>query len=74
MAVDILIYLGLLMISGGRVGAESDKKMPVIMYFYPASPPCRAAMLVARAVGVDLNSNHTDITSGAQLTPEFIKV
>nr|CAD7456812.1 unnamed protein product [Timema tahoe] len=60
--------------SGGRVGAESDKKMPVIMYFYPASPPCRAAMLVARAVGVDLNSNHTDITSGAQLTPEFIKL
>nr|CAD7574300.1 unnamed protein product [Timema californicum] len=52
--------------TGGRVGAESGKKMPVIMYFYPASPPCRAAMLVARAVGVDLNSNHTDITSAIE--------
>jgi glutathione S-transferase len=48
--------------------------MTVDLYYVPASAPCRTVMLVARAVGVDLNLKLTNLMEGAHLTPEFLKV
>ncbi|KAF4522944.1 hypothetical protein B566_EDAN012639 [Ephemera danica] len=46
--------------------------MVVDFYYVPGSAPCRAAMLTARAVGVELNLKYVDLKNGEQLKPEFI--
>ena len=48
--------------------------MPIDFYYVPGSGPCRSVRLVAAAVGVDLNLKHTDLITGENLKPEFIKV
>lgn len=48
--------------------------MPIDFYYIPGSAPCRAVLLAAKAVGVDLNLKITDLMKGEHLTPEFIKV
>lgn len=44
------------------------------LYYFPPSPPCRAVMLVANAVGVTLNKKMVNITKGEQMLPEYIKL
>jgi glutathione S-transferase len=48
--------------------------MSLDLYYVPASAPCRAVMLAANAVGVQLNLKRVDLMKGEHLTPEFIKV
>ncbi|XP_017855534.1 PREDICTED: LOW QUALITY PROTEIN: glutathione S-transferase 1-1-like [Drosophila arizonae] len=43
-------------------------------YYLPASAPCRAVLMVARAVGVELNKKLLNTLAGEQLTPEFVKI
>ncbi|KAJ8972606.1 hypothetical protein NQ314_000097 [Rhamnusium bicolor] len=48
--------------------------MPIDFYYVPGSSPCRAVLLAAKAIGVDLNLKLTDLMKGEHLTPEFIKI
>ena len=43
-------------------------------YYLPASAPCRAVMMLAKAIGVRLNLKIIDILKGENLKPEYIKV
>ncbi|KAG5334345.1 GSTT1 transferase, partial [Acromyrmex charruanus] len=49
-------------------------KMPIDLYQLTGSPPCRAVLLTAAAVGVDLNVKNVDLSAGEHLKSEFIKV
>lgn len=44
------------------------------LYYMPTSPPCRSVMLVAKALGVNLNLKMINVMEGEHLTPEFLKV
>ncbi|KAG0713704.1 Glutathione S-transferase 1, isoform C [Chionoecetes opilio] len=46
--------------------------MPVDLYYLEISPPCRAVILTAKAVGLELNLKELDIFKGAQMKPEFL--
>jgi hypothetical protein len=48
--------------------------MPIDLYYFLASPPCRSVMLVAKALNVELNLKVTDLSKGDNKTPEFLKV
>lgn len=48
--------------------------MPLDFYYMDMSPPCRAVMLTAKAVGVDLNLKLVNIMTGDHRKPEFLKV
>lgn len=48
--------------------------MTIDFYYVPGSAPCRAVLLTAKALGLDLNLKLTDLMAGEQLTPEFLKV
>ena len=49
--------------------------MPAIdLYYVPISPPCRAVMMTAFAVGVDVNLKIVDLLGGEQMKPEFLKI
>lgn len=43
-------------------------------YYLPASVPCRAVMMLAKAIGVRLNLKIVDISKREQLKFSFIKV
>ncbi|CAG2066523.1 unnamed protein product [Timema podura] len=49
-------------------------KMTIDLYYLPASAPCRSIMLLAKAIGVELNLKKTVLTNGDHLKPEFLKV
>ncbi|XP_044741249.1 glutathione S-transferase D7-like [Chrysoperla carnea] len=44
------------------------------LYYFPPSPPCRAVMLTAKAVGVKLNLKLLNITEGEHMNAEFVKL
>lgn len=48
--------------------------MGIDLYYVPGSAPCRAVLLAAKALGIDLNLKYTDLMKGEHLTPEFIKL
>ena len=48
--------------------------MSLDLYYLPASAPCRAVLLAANAVGVQLNLKYVQLMKGEHLTPEYIKV
>lgn len=48
--------------------------MPIDFYYVPGSAPCRAVLLAAKAVGIELNLHHVDLMKGEQLAPEFVKM
>lgn len=48
--------------------------MPVDLYYHPFSPPSRAVVLMAKAVGVDLNLKKIDILAGEHMKPEFLAI
>ncbi|XP_018349478.1 PREDICTED: glutathione S-transferase 1-1-like isoform X1 [Trachymyrmex septentrionalis] len=60
--IDFVIYV------------EFDFKMPIDLYQLTGSPPCRAVLLTAAAVGVDLNVKNVNLSAGEHLKPEFIKM
>lgn len=44
------------------------------MYYFPASPPTRAVLMLARALGLMMNLKLVNIMEGEQMKPEFLKV
>lgn len=46
--------------------------MAIDLHYMLKSPPCRAVMLTAEAVGVKLNLKEVDIFKGEHKTPEFL--
>lgn len=45
-----------------------------ILYYVNRSPPCRTVLMVAKAIGVDLELKLTLTAKGENRTPEFLKV
>ncbi|CAG4945133.1 unnamed protein product [Colias eurytheme] len=54
---------------GGKMPAQ-----PIKLYYLPPSPPCRAVMMTARALGLELDLILTNILEGEHKTPEFTKI
>nr|QHU79971.1 glutathione S-transferase D4 [Bemisia tabaci] len=44
------------------------------LYYMPFSPPCRAVIMTAKLLEVDINLKFTDLFKGEQNTPEFLKM
>ncbi|XP_076229483.1 glutathione S-transferase D1-like, partial [Nomia melanderi] len=42
-------------------------------YFYPTSPPCRAVILTARTIGLDMNYKELPVLTMEHITPELLK-
>nr|XP_031829453.1 glutathione S-transferase D1-like [Nomia melanderi] len=42
-------------------------------YFYPTSPPCRAIILTARTIGLDMNYKELPVLTMEHITPELLK-
>ncbi|KAJ2947660.1 hypothetical protein O0L34_g17464 [Tuta absoluta] len=60
-----------------NAAARSKSRMPVApikLYYLPPSPPCRAVMMTAKVLGLDLDLVMTNIMEGAHMTPEFLKM
>ncbi|CAH2085413.1 unnamed protein product [Euphydryas editha] len=47
---------------------------PIKLYYLPPSPPCRAVMMTARAVGIEFDLVLTNIMEGQHKMPEFSKM
>lgn len=48
--------------------------MPIDFYWMPLSAPCRAPLLTAKALGVDLNLKEVDLFANEQMKPEFVAI
>lgn len=48
--------------------------MAVDLYYTKFSPPCRAVLLTAEAIGISLNLIEVDLFNGEQLKPEYEQV
>ncbi|XP_061400684.1 glutathione S-transferase 1-1-like [Musca vetustissima] len=44
------------------------------LYYIPSSAPCRAVLMTAQALGVDLNKKFLNLRKSEHLTPEFLKI
>lgn len=47
---------------------------PVDLYYYNPSAPCRAVVMTAKVLGVELNLKTLDLMKGEQMSPEFLKI
>lgn len=48
--------------------------MPIDLYSMEDSPPCRAVMMTAKMLGVDLNIKETNLLANEHIKPEFIAI
>jgi len=48
--------------------------MAIEFYYMAESPPCRAVMMVARHLNLELKLHNLDLSKGEHLTPEFRKI
>lgn len=48
--------------------------MTLELYYNPASAPCRAVLLAAKAIGLDISVKPLDLLKKEHLAPEFLKV
>ncbi|CAH2040854.1 unnamed protein product, partial [Iphiclides podalirius] len=48
--------------------------MPIDLYYVPGSAPCRAVLLTARALNLNLNLKLVDLHHGEHLKPEYLKL
>lgn len=48
--------------------------MSVQLYYFPLSPPCRAVMLTAEAIGLEMELIELNISIGEHMTPEYEEV
>lgn len=44
------------------------------LYYLPPSPPCRAVMILARILGIDLNLKTLNILQGEHMKKDFLEV
>ncbi|XP_037045746.1 glutathione S-transferase 1-like [Bradysia coprophila] len=45
-----------------------------ILYYVKRSPPCRAVLMAAQAIGVELDLKVTETSKGENRTPDFLKM
>ncbi|XP_026732239.1 glutathione S-transferase 1-1-like isoform X1 [Trichoplusia ni] len=50
------------------------RNMPIDLYYVPGSAPCRAVLLTAKALNLNLNLKLVDLHHGEHLKPEYIKI
>lgn len=48
--------------------------MPIDLYYVPGSAPCRAVLLTAKALNLNLNLKLVDLHHGEHLKPEYLKL
>lgn len=48
--------------------------MGVILYHFPISAPSRSALLVAKALGIDVEVKHLNLIAKEQLNIDFVRV
>ena len=48
--------------------------MAIDLYYMPPSPPCRAVVMTAKMVGVELNLKMLNPMTGEQMKPEFLAI
>lgn len=48
--------------------------MSVQLYYLPPSPPCRAVLLTAEAIGLEMELIMLNPNAGEHLTPEYEQV
>jgi len=48
--------------------------MPIDLYFVPPSPPCRAVIMAARHLNIELNAKFVDLMKGEQKEEWFLKI
>nr|AVC68804.1 glutathione S-transferase 7 [Subpsaltria yangi] len=48
--------------------------MTIDFYYTPGSSPCRAVLLTAKALGLNLNLKQVDLMKGEHLQPDFLKM
>nr|UQQ66573.1 glutathione S-transferase delta 1 [Conogethes punctiferalis] len=48
--------------------------MGLDLYYVPGSPPCRAVLLTARALNLNLNLKLMDLHHGEHMKPEYLKI
>ncbi|KFM73999.1 Glutathione S-transferase 1, isoform C, partial [Stegodyphus mimosarum] len=48
--------------------------MTIDVYLAPASGPCRAVLMTAKFIGLDVNQKLVNLMAGEQLKPEFLKI
>lgn len=48
--------------------------MTIDLYYVPGSAPCRAVLLTAKALNLNLNLKLVDLHHGEQLKPEYLKL
>lgn len=46
----------------------------ITLYYTILSPPSRAVLFVAKAIGIEFELKNVDLEKGEHLTPEFLKV
>lgn len=44
------------------------------LYYMDESTPCRAVMMTAKCIGIDLNLKYVDLEHNEQMNPEFLKI
>ncbi|XP_060666318.1 glutathione S-transferase 1-1-like [Drosophila nasuta] len=44
------------------------------LHYAPASPPCRAVLMAAKALGIEFNLKRISLTAGDTLKPEFLAI
>lgn len=53
---------------------KSNSTADITLYYTVLSPPSRAVLLVAKALGIELSLKVVDMQKGEHLSPEFVKV
>ena len=48
--------------------------MPIDFYMIKFSPPCRAVMMLAKEINVELNNKVVDLSEGQHLAEDYLKV
>lgn len=48
--------------------------MAIDLYYLPGSCPCRAVLLAAKALNIELNLIEVDLFSSHHLRPEYLEV
>ncbi|XP_075976241.1 glutathione S-transferase 1-like isoform X2 [Anticarsia gemmatalis] len=60
--------------AAARSKSSKMPTQPIKLYYLPPSPPCRAVMMTAKVLGIDLDLVLTNIMEGAHMTPEYLKM
>ncbi|CAG2114719.1 unnamed protein product, partial [Medioppia subpectinata] len=52
----------------------SKNKMTIDLYFLSLSPPCRAVLMTAKHLNIDVNIKNVDFSKSEHMSPEYLKL